>query len=218
MYYSACLILIATNSIACLQMFFTRPDSKRLVFEAVMLPAVILAIMPLLFFFAMAFAGSENLFTMPSPGGFLPLGLSVLGTVIVMGMLGWVAKVKGQSMGFMFMGRMVIAFVCCLLILIAAVKQLAFTSDPDKVGAINMHFLGKMVKDMECDAPMMLIRWDEEGGPVTYRCPKVIMLGFMNRPFAPWPDYTEGESYDIAKIMTDMNNNALNLEDLPIEQ
>ncbi|MFH6896763.1 MULTISPECIES: hypothetical protein [Providencia] len=70
------------------------------------------------------------------------------------------------------------------------------------------------VKDVTCEQPLMLVNFTEgQTTPMQWRCPTG--LSFMNqtnRPFVPWPDYTEGESEQLAaamnKIMTEAKANS----------
>ncbi|WP_394817255.1 MULTISPECIES: hypothetical protein, partial [Citrobacter freundii complex] len=70
-------------------------------------------------------------------------------------------------------------------------------------GMVAFGFFRDQVKDMHCDADVILARWDEKANsPVVYRCPKAYLLNrFASAPFVPWPDYTEGESEDLGRAL-----------------
>lgn len=70
------------------------------------------------------------------------------------------------------------------------------------------------VKDVSCDQALMLVNYTEgQTTPMQWRCPTGFsLLNNTNRPFVPWPDYTEGESEQLSaamnKIMTEAKANS----------
>lgn len=65
--------------------------------------------------------------------------------------------------------------------------------------------------DLDCKASVVLATF-EEGKPVHLRCPKLLTLNPLSRyPFAPWPDYQDIESEELAGLVVQVSKEAKEL-------
>nr|CEK42059.1 hypothetical protein PQBR57_0106 [Pseudomonas fluorescens SBW25] len=94
---------------------------------------------------------------------------------------------------------------------VSAISHLTFFSSW-KDGIANIEFVRDDVqlKDMaNCTGGVAFIQYREDGGALHYRCPTLMMFGgYTSQPFAPWPDYVEGDSQDLATFIRDASRNA----------
>lgn len=90
----------------------------------------------------------------------------------------------------------------------AAYDHLKFADENFGIMSTRLIEIGG-VKDVSCDQALMLVNFTEgQTTPMKWRCPTGFsLMNKTNRPFVPWPDYTEGESEQLAaamnKIMTE---------------
>lgn len=94
---------------------------------------------------------------------------------------------------------------------VSAYKHLTFFHSP-KDGVANVGFMQELaqIKDMpNCERGVAFVQYREDDGPLTYRCPTSLMFGALtSQPFAPWPDFEDGESLDLAVAIKDISNKA----------
>lgn len=116
-------------------------------------------------------------------------------------------SIKSNSGTFWLQGKAV-ALACAGGIgVVSAVSHLMFfQSSMD--GIVNVELLRELssVEDMEnCRGGLAFVQYREGEGPRNYRCPTSIVLGgYTSQPFAPWPDYTQGKSQDLATAIRDI--------------
>jgi hypothetical protein len=147
-------------------------------------------------------------YELPQGGGTGRIYTMLAGAVLcLVGAALWALQaVKANSIGFWATGRVVVLLLAGAVGSVSAFKHLTFFSDPNG-GVANMGILRDMFElgDMkDCQAGVALVQFNETGesGPVKYRCPTTIMFNQgSNRPFAPWPDYVEGSSKDLAEAI-----------------
>nr|WP_052219363.1 hypothetical protein [Providencia rettgeri] len=95
----------------------------------------------------------------------------------------------------------------------AAYDHLKFADEHFGIMSTRLIEIGG-VKDVTCEQELMLVNFTEgQTTPMQWRCPTGFsLLNKTNRPFVPWPDYTEGESKQLAaamnKIMTEAKANS----------
>ncbi|MGS5901614.1 hypothetical protein AB2P79_06440 [Escherichia coli] len=127
--------------------------------------------------------------------------MALVGSLAVVLIAAARAVVNRKHAGFWFVGWVMASILAGGVGAIASAKQLAFLDEHS--GVVSFDFFRDQVKDMHCDAGVILARWDEKAAsPVVYRCPKMYLLNrYTSAPFVPWPDYTEGESEDLSRAL-----------------
>ncbi len=146
------------------------------------------------------------------------LWLSIIGCVVgilTFGFSLWKRRFKAQK--FIQFGADVIGLMICVYISFAIIDHLVFFNvKANDAGIVNWAFFKeakKKISDMKCDKNMILAKnWKQ--GEVTYRCPHlIIVLGqYSQRPFVPWPDYSQGISTELAIALNDMFSGAMKSE------
>ncbi|MBA4953740.1 hypothetical protein H2O03_32915 [Pseudomonas aeruginosa] len=133
--------------------------------------------------------------------GRITVVMALFGSLAVVLIAAARAVVNRKHASFWFVGWAMASVLAGGVGAIASAKQLAFLDEHS--GMVAFGFFRDQVKDMHCDADVILARWDEKANsPVAYRCPKVYLLNrFASAPFVPWPDYTEGESEDLGRAL-----------------
>jgi hypothetical protein len=121
----------------------------------------------------------------------------------------WVSACRSGAVEFVRLGRLVAPVVCAALLVLITGLQLEFVHHKG-AGFVSLGFVRDQVHDMECSADVVLTHWDHaENSPVVYRCPTTIMLNpYSSTPFIPWPSYHQGESADLARVMTEFLKDA----------
>ena len=120
-----------------------------------------------------------------------------------------IAKIRARfdpSLGFV--GWTILSTLCSIIVLTASIKQLTFVL-PSRTSSVI--FLGddtrSQLHDIHCDSNAMLVRFKPGDSIATYRCPHnkgtASYLLTHYTLIAPWPDYTEGTSKDLASIMNE---------------
>lgn len=83
------------------------------------------------------------------------------------------------------------------------INHAVFASREHNSTSVNLSalLLRSALVDVRCDADRILISLQKDS-PLLYRCPTVSMLGVASQqPFFPWPDYVEGETGDLLKLL-----------------
>ncbi len=95
----------------------------------------------------------------------------------------------------------------------AAYDHLKFADEHFGIMSTRLIEIGG-VKDVTCEQDLMLVNFTEgQATPMQWRCPTGFsLLNKTNRPFVPWPNYSEGKSEQLAaamnKIMTEAKANS----------
>lgn len=113
--------------------------------------------------------------------------------------------------GFWAVGRTLALAGVVVVGVVSAISHLTFFKST-KDGIANIEFFREMapLQDMaNCTANVAFIQFREDGGPLKYRCPTLLVFGgFTGQPFAPWPDYVDGESQELATVLHDVTQQA----------
>jgi len=137
--------------------------------------------------------------------GIVSVALALLGALIVLAATVIDGVRHRTERGFGLSARRLVLAASASLVLVSAASHLMFIRDAGTVtaGTVTFEFFRDEVKDMHCEAGLILIRWDQSpNSPVQYRCPRGYMLNrHASRPFLPWPDYSAGYSADLAVIL-----------------
>lgn len=116
------------------------------------------------------------------------------------------ASIKTRKASFWVQGKAV-ALACAgfIGVVSAASHLMFFQTSQDGIANVELLRGVAPIRDMEnCRSGVAFIQYREDAGPLTYRCPTALMLGgYTSQPFAPWPDYTQGESQDLATVIHD---------------
>ncbi|KAF0254308.1 hypothetical protein [Pseudomonas putida] len=116
--------------------------------------------------------------------------------------------VRGQ---FWSVGRLLLLVGVAIVGGVSACKHLTFFHS-SKDGVANVGFMRELaqINDMpNCQRGVAFVQYREDEGPLTYRCPTTIMFGGLtSQPFAPWPDFEDGESHDLAAAIKDISSKA----------
>jgi len=105
---------------------------------------------------------------------------------------------------FWFKGWLLLSTLSAIVIMVATIEQLSFVGGTN-VSSVDFNYVKPLVKDMHCASDVLLVHWKYGDTAVTYRCPTRLMFNnFSERPFMPWPDYTEGKSTDLAEVLNNM--------------
>ncbi|HGM8087200.1 TPA: hypothetical protein ACKP9S_003571 [Pseudomonas aeruginosa] len=130
--------------------------------------------------------------------------------LLVQGLLGLRKALNSRNMAFWPMGRVVVLILAAAVGSMSAVKHLAFFSSPQD-GLANIGILREIadLSDMkDCKSSIALVQF-RETGPLTYRCPSLLIFGHdTQQPFIPWPDYVEGSSQGLADAIELVNDSA----------
>ncbi|WP_273772477.1 hypothetical protein [Brucella intermedia] len=104
------------------------------------------------------------------------------------------AVVNRKNASFWFVGWVMASVLAGGIGAIANAKQLAFLGEHS--GMVAFGFFRDQVKDMHCDADVILARWDEKANfPVVYRCPKAYLLNrYASAPFVPCGTTPKGKA------------------------
>lgn len=158
-------------------------------------------------------AGSEQI---DQAGSNLPVWLYLAGGVYLLlgAALSFRIAVKGKTLGKIgaILKIQVLLWVG-LYSTYAAWDHLRFADENFGILSTRLVEIGG-VKDVSCDQALMLVNYTEgQTTPMQWRCPTGFsLLNKTSRPFVPWPDYTEGESEQLAaamnKIMTEAKANS----------
>ncbi len=114
--------------------------------------------------------------------------------------------IKSNSGTFWLQGKAVaIACAGCIGVVSAVSHLMFFQSSMDGIANVDLLRELSSVQDMEnCRDGLAFVQYREDEGPLMYRCPTSIVLGgYTSQPFAPWPDYTQGKSQDLATAIRD---------------
>lgn len=103
-------------------------------------------------------------------------------------------------------GRSVVLAGVVVVGTVSSIFHLTFFRNSND-GIANIEFLRELapLKDMaNCKSGVAFIQFREDGGPLKYRCPTLLMFGGLtSQPFAPWPDFVDGESQELASVIND---------------
>lgn len=143
--------------------------------------------------------------------GTISVWIAFAGALAAMALYGapLISACRTGTVGFARMGKLVAPVICAALLVLITGLQLEFVRHKG-AGYISLGFVRDQVKDMQCNADVVLTQWDRaESGPVVYRCPTTIMLNpYSSTPFIPWPSYYQGESADLARVMAEFLKDA----------
>lgn len=139
--------------------------------------------------------------------------LVLVGSVLVAGYAYLTLKrtPSAQRGSFWTVGHTLTLAVVAFVGVASAISHLTFfKSSKDGIANIELIRDDVPLKDMvNCTAGVAFIQFREDGGALHYRCPTLMMFGgFTSQPFAPWPDYVEGESQELATFIHDATLNA----------
>lgn len=114
--------------------------------------------------------------------------------------LGARSVLQGKKLGFWATGRIVVLLFAGIVGSISGIKHLTFFSSSQD-GFANVGMIREIadLSDMKaCTSSIALVQF-RDAGPITYRCPSLLMFGRdTQQPFIPWPDYVEGSSQNLA--------------------
>lgn len=143
--------------------------------------------------------------------GTLSVWISCIGSLVAMVVYSapLVSAYKSGTVGFGKTGKLVAPVLCAAFLVLVTGLQLEFVHHKG-AGFISLGFVRDQVHDMHCNSDVVLMQWDrDESNPVVYRCPTTIMLNpYSSKPFIPWPDYNQGESLDLARVMANFIKDA----------
>jgi len=113
------------------------------------------------------------------------------------------------GLGFWGTGKCLALTIASGIGVVATTSHLMFTHG-EHAGTVAFDAFRDAAPDIECDASVLLFRWNgERDSPVEYRCPTVYLLNrHASKPFLPWPDYRAGQSADLAVALHDMMGNS----------
>ena len=115
---------------------------------------------------------------------------------------------RGQ---FWSVGRLLLLTGIAVVGGVSAYKHLTFFHS-SKDGVANVGFMRELaqIQDMpNCERGVAFVQYREDDGPLAYRCPTLLMFGGLtSQPFAPWPDFEDGESQDLATAIKDISSKA----------
>lgn len=174
-----------------------------------LLAPAILAAAPIISLFYDSYRLQSEAGFEPSAGQ-VSVWLSLIGAVLSLAIfiaLRVQSSRAGNRLGFWGIGWLIFSSSLAILVGTSAFKQLAFV---DKhTGMVAFEYFRDQVTDMKCDSAVILAKY-EPGKPVRYRCPtSVIFNRFGSAPFVPWPDYTEGDSKQLAQAVEQMKREAI---------
>lgn len=144
--------------------------------------------------------------------------LVLAGTVLVIAyaVLAFRRAPETERSSFWAVGRSVILAGVAVVGGVSAVAHLTFFSS-SKDGMANIEFMREVapLKDMDnCKSGVAFVQYREDEGPLTYRCPTLLMFGGLtSQPFAPWPDYVSGESQELATVIAGIKRDATKPDD-----
>ena len=169
-----------------------------------MLPAaLILAPMYLAAFYALADGG-------PIVKTWLAVVASAIGAMLVIAVAATRLYRHRSTLSFASVGLFVVPVLSAGICLVAACSQLWYTRGAES-SVVYTDFFKDQVTDIACDSPVILARWSGSAfDPVRYRCPTGPVLHAVNldRPFIPWPSYTEGSSRELARVLRKLMDEA----------
>lgn len=128
--------------------------------------------------------------------------LTLIGGAWGLGLFGWRAwQQRLSNPSFMAVGANVLGLAFSSYMAFVAIDQFMFFAKPDS-GMLSWGVLSELsnehVKDVNCAQPVIVVR-GVDSDTATFRCPGPLVIGpYSARPFVPWPDYTEGESKQLA--------------------
>lgn len=146
----------------------------------------------------------------------LSVVLSSIGAVILAGVVCrriYLDYRSSSTVGFWRVGGRVAVLVSAMVLVVAGIKHVTFaTAEAGWTQA-------KSIPGLECDKPIVLFQWAglERGAdpslaaftPARYRCPGALLFNQWSQvPFAPWPDYVEGESIELARELNEIVSSA----------
>lgn len=220
--------LLALNVVCVVAVFFAFPalftfpssheEARRYVRSsapyALMMLGTMLSCAPLV---ATLMSASEEI-AIDSVGSLFDVWLSLAGGVLWLLALALIIRKElgeGRRQSFALMGRNVLGGLSSLVVAVAAVQQISFVEK--NTGMMNLGLVKKVAEsrginlDLDCKASVVLATF-EEGKPVHLRCPKLLTLNPLSRyPFAPWPDYQDIESEELAGLVVQVSKEAKEL-------
>jgi len=155
----------------------------------------------------------------------VPVLISSVVAVAVAGVVGlemWRDYRLSRRVSFTNVGVHFIVVLAGVLAGIAGFKHVQFASG--NAGVADLAAIGELkpVSDVHCAAGLVIVRWSTESAttPVHYRCPTGVVLGgYTQVPFVPWPDYHEGDSVQLAEAFAELSTktgSALPADDTPL--
>lgn len=128
------------------------------------------------------------------------------GAVAVYGYLLYGGTPKDKRGQFWPIGRSVVLSGVVIVGVMSSISHLTFFRSYQD-GIANIELLRKMapLKDLaQCNSGVAFVQFREDDGPIKYRCPTLLMFGGeTSQPFAPWPDFVDGESQELAVLIHD---------------
>ncbi|NVL48641.1 hypothetical protein F2S72_01365 [Pseudomonas syringae pv. actinidiae] len=122
------------------------------------------------------------------------------------------SNIKGE---FWPVGRSVVLAGVVMVGSISSISHLTFFRSSND-GIANIELLRRMapLKDMaNCTSGVAFVQYREDDGPLTYRCPTLLVFGGeTSQPFAPYPDYVDGKSEELATVLKETLESATKLE------